>query len=566
MSGSNQQQASSGLIDDAWSSVVGGFDWLKSVLLGEFSDHRSLSAMVADMLVSFVPGVVIVTSARDAVAVVLRLAQHPEKREEVMEWVMLSACLITLALPLVMAASGAVAAGVGAVVTGIAGSELGAALRAVMLLLIKEAAKLEELIQFLRKFMSGDIFKFLRAVKFAQYEEALVKALAKIMGKLLAIVQNMRAVLMKLPAFEYVTQAIAKLSAWEQKFYGVQQSAIQQLPKALTELQVRLDRALAQTLPKEAHTAASGVKAEKPTLVKPEPQRVADVPGRPLRNETPQSKPAAAPALRPKPKPKPAAADAQPPVTKAPDPAAPKAADADAAALKDRPDRPNGANDKPNDKKQATLDAVAIADRERVTQLSKEAKEAEESGDAALAAAKKEEARAVLRPYLPKNPGDSWDEVIKRLDVSSPKDGAVFWSGDAKAAQAYAESIHGVTLETTSGGRIIDGWDEVNKGYPWNADSGKAGPYASDLWKGVSAKYAEGATGDVNLVQTPWKLWDPGTIWQNQEKPMLLHLQEMGQIDDIGIHVLNSQSQAIPLSPGYIDDLLKFDPRPPPIP
>jgi len=562
MSG-NGEHGSSSMIDDAWGSIVGGFDWLKSVLLGEFSDHRSLSAIVADMLVSFVPGVVIVTSARDAVAVVLRLAQHPEKREEVMEWVLLSACLITLALPLVMAAGGAAAAGVGAIVTGIAGSELGAALRAVMLLLIKEASKLEELIQFLRKFMSGDVFKFLRAVKFAAYESALVKALGKIIGKLLAVVQNMRAALMHLPQFDYVVQAIAKLTAWEHKFYGVQQAAIRQVPKALAELQVRLDRALAETLPREAHTATSGVKAEKPVLIKPAPQRVRDVPGR----EMTARQPASVPKPKPKPKPaataKPAAADAA-----AVDGADAVAARAPGAAgdpppLKDTPDRPPKANDKPNDKKQATLDAMAMADRARITQLSKEAKAAEEAGDTALATAKKEEARAILRPYLPKNPGDSWDEVIQRLDVSSPKDGAVFWSGNANAAQAYAKSIDGVTLETTAGGRIIDGWDEVNKGYPWNADYADTGPYASDLWKGVSSKYADGATGDVNLVQTPEKLWDPRTIWQNQEKPMLQDLQKTGQIGDINIHVLDGQTNPVQLPQGYVDDLLKFDPRPP---
>jgi hypothetical protein len=89
-------------------------DWLKSVLLGEFADHRPLSGVVADMLVSFIRRVVIVTSARDAVAVILRLANHPEKREELMESVLLSVCLIVIASPLAMAAGGTVAAGVSA--------------------------------------------------------------------------------------------------------------------------------------------------------------------------------------------------------------------------------------------------------------------------------------------------------------------------------------------------------------------------------------------------------------------------------------------------------------------
>lgn len=101
-----RQPDEKGILDDAWRQVVGGMEWLKPVFLGEFSDNRPLSAVIADMLVSFLPGVVVVTSARDAVAVVLRLANHPEKREDLMEWVLLCACLIVIALPLAMAAGG----------------------------------------------------------------------------------------------------------------------------------------------------------------------------------------------------------------------------------------------------------------------------------------------------------------------------------------------------------------------------------------------------------------------------------------------------------------------------
>lgn len=155
MSKKPPQSDADSILEEGWNHIVGGMNWLKSVFFGEFADNRPLSAVIADMLVSFLPGVVIVTSARDAVAVVLRLANHPEKREELMEWVLLCACLITIALPLAMAAGGAAAAGVGAVVAGIAGSELAAALRGVMLMLIKKASALVDLVLFLQKFYQG---------------------------------------------------------------------------------------------------------------------------------------------------------------------------------------------------------------------------------------------------------------------------------------------------------------------------------------------------------------------------------------------------------------------------
>ncbi|NRR31803.1 hypothetical protein HSX11_16620, partial [Oxalobacteraceae bacterium] len=419
------------ILEDAWDQVVGGMDWLKSVLFGEFSDHRSLSAVVADMLISFIPGVVIVTSARDAVAVILRLAHHPEKREELMEWVLLSACLIVIALPVAMAAGGAAAAGVGAIVGGIAGSELGAALRAVMLMLIKEASKLVELVRFLQKFIKGDILKFLRAVKFAKYEKPLMAALSKITGKLVEIVRSLRTHLESLRYFDRVKATIAKLAEWERKFYAVQQDALRQIPKALVELDARLTKVLAETAPKEAHTVSAGVQADKTAAKVPVKQRVQDTPGKVLPKVKDKPATPVTPKTGAKPKPKPVdkpKAAAEPPLKDSPDPVKP-------------PDE--GANTK----KQAVADAAVAADRERITQLSKEAREAEQNGDKALAAAKIEEARAILRPHLPKTPNDTWDEVIKRLDVSSPKDGAVFWSGDPKAAQRFADGINGVTLE-----------------------------------------------------------------------------------------------------------------------
>ena len=547
----------SGMLDDAWEQIVGGMDWLKSVFFGEFADNRPLSAVIADMLVSFLPGVVIVTSARDAVAVVLRLANHPEKREDLMEWVLLSACLIVIALPLAMAAGGVAAAGVGAIVGGIAGSELGAALRAVMLLLIKEASKLVELVRFLQKFIKGDILKFLRAVKFAQYEKALIQAVAKIIGKLLEIVKSLRAHLESLRYFDSVKGAIAKLVEWEKKFYAVQQDALKQIPKALVELDARLGKLLAQTAPKEAHTVSAGVQADKTAAAVPATQRIRDTPGKVLAKVEDKA-PAAAAKLKPAAKPTPKPKGTSKPV---PDP-----------PLKDTPDPVKPPEDGANTKKQAAADAAATADRERVTRLSNEAKEAEKNGDKALAATKIKQARDILEPHLPKNPSDKWDEVIKRLDVSSPKDSAVFWSGTSyqakltgqpDAARTFAERIGGVTLETTPGGRIIDNWQDVSSKFAWNADSGPP-PWTSDLWGGVSKKYAEAVTGQVNLVQTPAKLWDPTTIWHTQEKPTLTYLQKMGQIGDIKVHVVDGNSATNVLSQGYIEQLLKFDQRPKP--
>jgi hypothetical protein len=533
------------ILNDAWDHVVDGMDWLKAVVLGEFADHRPLSAVVADMLASFVPGVVIVTSARDAVAVILRLARHPEKREELMEWVLLSACLIVIALPLAMAAGGAAAAGVGAIVGGIAGSELGAALRAVMLMLIKEAQKLVELVQFLQKFIHGDILKFLRAVKFAPYEKALTQALSKMIGKLLQIVKAVRTHLDSFHYFDSVKAAIVKLSEWEKRFYAVQQDALKQIPTALAELDARLAKVLAQTAPKEVHTVATGVQADKTAAALPATQRVRDTPGKVLvkiEDDAQVTVPKAKAAGKAKPKTKSKASPDAPP--------------------KDRPDPVKPADTGANTKKQAVADAGALADRARITKLSNETRDALKNGDKTLASEKIAEARKILSPHLPKNPGDTWDAVVKRSDVSSPTDGAVFWSGDPKAAQRYAASINGVTLETTAGGRIIDTyefeWEEMKR-YAWDERDGALGPYTNKLWKAVSKNYVSGASGKVTAVQTPGKIWDSRTIWHNVEKPIVNNGLANGKIAEIEMFTINQNGELIPLGADHVDKLLQLE-------
>ena len=543
------------ILEDAWSQVVGGMDWLKSVFFGEFSDHRPLSAVAADMLVSFIPGVVIVTSARDAVAVILRLASHPEKREELMEWVLLSACLIVIALPVAMAAGGAAAAGVGAIVGGLAGSELGAALRAVMLMLIKEASKLVELILFLQKFIKGDILKFLRSIQFAKYEKPLMQAMNNIIGKLVGISKALHTHLKSLQYFDSVKATIVTLVEWEKRFYAVQQDALKQVPKALAELDARLAKVVAQTAPKEAHTVAAGVQADKTAAAVPARQRVKDTPGKAI-PKIDNAAPAPSAARKRPTKPKPTAKKLSKTIPDSP--------------IKEKPDPFTPSSPGTNTTKLTAADALVVADRERITQLSKQAREAEKIGDKVLADAKIKEAREILSPYVPKNAGDNWDQIIKRLDVSSPKDGAVFWSGTAyqskitgqgDAARSFAEKIGGVTLETTPGGRIIDNWAEVNNKFKWNEDAGDP-PWLSELWGGVSKKYAEAATGQVNLIQTPNKLWDLTTVWHSQEKPTLAYLQRIGKVSDIKIHVVDASSATQQLPQGYIEQLLKFGQRP----
>ena len=268
------------ILQKVWDEVVGDLDWLKQVIFGEFDDSRTMSAIIADMLVSFVPGVIIVTSARDLTAVTIRLVRHPEKRDDTHEWMILIACVIPLVLPILAAAVGAAAVGVGAVVGGIAGSEAGAALRAVCLMLIEKGGyMLAEVIGFLRKFVKGDIMAVLKDIKFAKYGKAIVKYVGDFITGLRSIILKL---IEKLRTYHWVSGiegVIEKLVKLEREFYAVQNKAISAIPHALAELDARLNELLAQMLPKDEHLAYAGVPAGHVEPVKPEKVKVAAMQG-----------------------------------------------------------------------------------------------------------------------------------------------------------------------------------------------------------------------------------------------------------------------------------------------
>ena len=75
---------------------------------------------------------------------------------------------------------------------------------------------------------------------------------------------------------------LAKLEALERGFYGVQTRAMSAIPKALADLDVRLQHALAEALPHQPRLAHAGVPAGHPTPVRTEPTRVPAMPGNPL--------------------------------------------------------------------------------------------------------------------------------------------------------------------------------------------------------------------------------------------------------------------------------------------
>lgn len=304
------------MLQEVWDKAVDGIDWLWAVIAGEFIDHRPASVLVAEALAGFVPGVAIMQGVRDAAAIMLRLIAHPERRSEWVEWVLLSVNLVVVFLPVVSAAVsaavGAAAAGVGAIGGAIggllAGSELAAFVRALLLLLVRSGIKLAEIVGFLGKSIKGDIVRLLKAMKFDVLVEPLCNGVKALSQKCVLAIQAVRTKLEKLLAHAEQSQAgrwladhstvikqqiqaglqplrdqIAKLAEWEKRFYGFQEDALKNIPKLLTEWQARLLRVLAETLPRDQHLVASGVKAPQVTAAQIQPQLMHSTAGKPLR-------------------------------------------------------------------------------------------------------------------------------------------------------------------------------------------------------------------------------------------------------------------------------------------
>ncbi|MCY0916204.1 hypothetical protein [Massilia antarctica] len=78
-----------------------------------------------------------------------------------------------------------------------------------------------------------------------------------------------------------------------------------------------------------------------------------------------------------------------------------------------------------------------------------------------------------------------------------------------------ADGVGGVSLESTGGGRIMNGWERVNTSSIPEIKDG--------LWAGLSKNYAAGAEGGIKIVQSdPAFLNGGGYIWKTVELPEII--------------------------------------------
>lgn len=142
-------------------------NWLWGLVQGGFNEQQTVSQIIVDALIGMIPVVGDVTAVRDLLAVIIRLADHPERREEAMQWVELVICLLAL----IPVAGGAIK-GVGRLLMRV-GSNVA-----------EHAQILREAVELLNRLGSGDAVRFIRQLDLNRYTAELQQHFRDAIGRI----------------------------------------------------------------------------------------------------------------------------------------------------------------------------------------------------------------------------------------------------------------------------------------------------------------------------------------------------------------------------------------------
>ena len=123
------------------------------------------------------------------------------------------------------------------------------------------------------------------------------------------------------------------------------------------------------------------------------------------------------------------------------------------------------------------------------------------------------------------SPANRYMRMTNKLDVSTPKNSAVFYSGkgNKQIAESFAKENGKMTLEMTKGGKYLDNLDlfGVKRPSPLNGDQ------AAQVWGNLSQRYASQASGNVYGFVNGSR---SGSIFNSVEYPALMNNSKITNI------------------------------------
>lgn len=215
-------------------------DWIWGTAQGAFNERQTISQIIVDAVIGMIPLVGDATAVRDLVAVLIRLCNEPQRREQVGEWVLLVVLLFAL-IPVV----GGLIKGVGRLALKVG----------------KDAAQnskvLAEAIQFLNRMGRGNAVKWLKQLDVLKYQNELIR---KFTDFCTSIADTISEVLKSRVGQLLPGGMRAKLQRVQAGLLALRELGEKMIPQALKELHAKLKVLQELVYQGDVHTVVTGQK------------------------------------------------------------------------------------------------------------------------------------------------------------------------------------------------------------------------------------------------------------------------------------------------------------------
>lgn len=276
------------------SAIDGAQDWVKQFIYGEFNDaddEKDVSVIATEMITGFLPGTTLVYSARDAVAVAMRMIKHPQKQDDLREWMLLVVYLLPFGIVATTTATGAaggagVGAGVGAAGAGvgaapgaavggavggaggaIVGSALANLVKCTALFLVKKEPSLAKIVNKLDQIVYGNVLNTLKKIKYSDYGQEITSKIVNLGNKLLSLTRQVKTLLEYAAKVNFMGAGWAKdiykrMEMFEKALVSLIQKSASKVKQVLQEFDKQMQDLLKQTFKMEHAYATVGTKVK----------------------------------------------------------------------------------------------------------------------------------------------------------------------------------------------------------------------------------------------------------------------------------------------------------------